>query len=225
MTEQTVTENSGRSPVGWALRALVAAAALAFVGLLAYGVAAQSPNTSIDDALAQGHAPRAPAFRLAVLRRGSLGPILGPRLARVLDRPEVSLAELRGTPIVLNMWASWCVPCQQEAPTLERAWQTQARPRGVLFLGLDQQDATSDAQNFMRHYHIDYTNIHDQDNDVPRAYGATGVPETFFITAQGRIVGHIPGESDSQQLAEGIRAALTGRVVRSFLGGAQGAFR
>jgi len=225
MTDQTTTERSRRRPIAWTVRALVAVAAVSFVGLLGYGVFAQSPDTSIDDALSRGHAPQAPAFRLAVLQRGSLGPILAPRLASVLDRPEVSLAELRGTPIVLNMWASWCVPCQQEAPTLERAWREQARPKGVLFLGLDQQDVTSDAQSFMRHYEIDYTNIHDLGNDVPRAYGATGVPETFFITAQGRIVGHIPGESTSQQLAEGIRAALTGRVVRSFQGGSQGAFQ
>jgi len=131
-----------------------------------------------------------------------LGPVRGldatldGRDAPVLDRPEVSLAELRGTPIVLNMWASWCVPCQQEAPTLGRAWRTEARPRGVLFLGLDQQDVISDARNFMRHYHIDYANIRDPENDVPRTYGATGVPEPCYSIAQGRFVGHSPGEGD-----------------------------
>lgn len=95
----------------------------------------------------------------------------------------------------------------------------------MLFLGLDQQDVIGDARNFMRHYRIDYPNIRDPGNEVPRAYGATGVPETFFITARGRIVGDIPGESDSEQLAQGIHAALTGRVVESFQGGAQGGFR
>lgn len=208
-------------PVRWVLRALAASVPAGLLALLIYGVMAQSPNTSIDDALSHGQTTIAPAFRLDVLQAGSLGTPLQSKLAGVFGRPAVALSELRGTPVVLNFWASWCLPCQEEAPTLERAWREQARPRGVLFLGLDMQDVTTDAQTFMRHYAIDYPNIRDPTNDVARTYGVTGVPETFFINAQGRIVAHIIGASPTAQLTEGINAALAGHVQRARRGGEQ----
>lgn len=213
---------SGR--LRWLIPALSAAIVSAFVALLAYGVVAQNPNTTIDDNLAHGRSTPAPPFRLAVLQHGSLGLLLEPKLGAKLARPWLSLSELRGTPVVLNVWASWCVACQLEAPTLERAWRTQARPHGVLFLGLDTQDAAPDARTFMRRYHIDYPNIRDPSNDVPLSYGVTGVPETFFITAGGRIVGHIIGLSTTAQLTAGIRAARSGNVQDTLQGGAQSSF-
>jgi cytochrome c biogenesis protein CcmG/thiol:disulfide interchange protein DsbE len=209
----------------WLIAGAAVAIAAAFTGLLAYGVVAQNPTTTIDDNLAHGQSTPAPPFHLAVLQPGSLGPLLEPKLGANLTQRWLSLSELRGTPIVLNVWASWCVPCQQEAPTLERAWRAQARPRGVLFLGLDMQDATIDAHTFMRHYHVDYPNIRDHSNDVPLSYGVTGVPETFFISSQGRIVGHIIGVSTTAQLTAGIRAARNGNVQDTLQGGAQGSFQ
>lgn len=208
-------------PVRWALRTLAASVPAGLLALLIYGVMAQSPNTSIDDALSRGQTTVAPSFRLDVLQAGSLGTPLQPKLAGVFGRPAVALSELRGTPVVLNFWASWCVPCQEEAPSLERAWREQARPRGVLFLGLDMQDVTTDAHSFMRHYAIDYPNIRDPSNDVAHTYGVTGVPETFFISAQGQIVGHVIGASSTAQLTQGIDAALAGQVQRARHGGEQ----
>ena len=108
---------------------------------------------------------------------------------------------------------------------MEHAWRQQARPNGVLFLGLDIQDVTADARSFMRHYAVDYPNIRDPTNDVARTYGATGVPETFFITAQGRIVAHVIGESSTQQLTAGIAAATSGKVESALQGGAQRSLR
>lgn len=207
------------------LRGLVSLVAVGlaagFVALLAYGVMGQSPNTSIDASLARGRAPLAPPFRLALLSHGRLGAELGGRLANPLRGPFVSLRALRGTPVVLNFYASWCVTCQAEASTLERAWRRLARPRGVLLLGLDMQDAAGDADEYAHRYGIDYTSVRDPSNAVAQSYGVTGLPETFFIDAAGRVVGHVIGISTTAQLASGIAAALTGRVGGTDVGGAQ----
>jgi cytochrome c biogenesis protein CcmG, thiol:disulfide interchange protein DsbE len=222
MTEPAATRAPARArPVRWVLRAIAAAVPLLLIALLIYGVTAQSPNAGIDDALSRGQTTIAPAFRLAKLQGGSLGPLLQPKLSALFARPTVALSELRGTPVVLNFWASWCVPCQEEASILENAWRQQARPHGVLFLGLDMQDVTTDAHSFMRHYAIDYPNIRDPNNDVARSYGVTGVPETFFIGSGGQIVGHVIGSSSTAQLTAGISAALAGQVQHARHGGQQ----
>jgi cytochrome c biogenesis protein CcmG, thiol:disulfide interchange protein DsbE len=226
MSDPAIEPSASRArPVRWVLRGLAATVPIGLLALLIYGVTAQSPSTSIDDALSRGRITTAPPFRLDVLQPGSLGTSLQPRLAGVFGRSRVTLRDLRGTPVVLNFWASWCVPCQEEAPTLERAWRQQARPRGVLFLGLDMQDVTTDARSFMRHYAIDYPNIRDPTNEVARTYGVTGVPETFFINAKGQIVGHIIGASSPAQLIAGTAAALSGRVHGAGRGGPQRALR
>jgi cytochrome c biogenesis protein CcmG/thiol:disulfide interchange protein DsbE len=214
-------EPSRSGPVRWALRGLAAAVPIALIALLAYGVSVQSPNASIDDALSRGHMTAAPSFRLDLLQRGSLGTRLGAKLSPVFHDSPVALGALRGTPLVLNFWASWCVPCQEEASTLQRAWRLQAGPRGVLFLGLDMQDVTGDAHTFLAHYAIDYPNVRDPSNGVARSYGVTGVPETFFISARGEIVGHIIGASSTAQLTAGIDAARTGQVEQARHGGEQ----
>jgi protein-disulfide isomerase/thiol-disulfide isomerase/thioredoxin len=145
-----------------------------------------------------------------------------PKLTPDVQRRSIALSELRGTPVVLNFWASWCVPCQEEAPILERTWRQRAQPRGVLFLGLDTTgDTSSDARSFMRHYAISYPNIRDPGKGVLRSYGSTLVPETFFIDRQGQIVGHVFGPISPRQLVAGIAAAITGRVQGSAEGGGQ----
>jgi len=219
-TDDPTVKPSRAGPIRWALRALATSVPVLFIGLLVYGITAQSPNKTIDEALSHGQTPFAPSFRLAVLQRGSLGAILEPKLAGVLGGSSLALGQLHGTPVVLNFWASWCVPCQEEAPTLERAWR-QARRRGVLFLGLDMQDVTTDADGFIHHYAIDYLNIRDPTNEVARTYGVTGVPETFFIGSQGQIVGHVIGVSSTEQLRTGIGTALAGRVEHARRGGQQ----
>lgn len=192
-----------------------------FIALLAFGLSAQSPGSAIDASLARGSAAPAPAFDLAVLSRGDPGPGLRRALRRAFSTGRLTTRELRGTPVLLNIWASWCYPCRQEAPLLEHAWRTVGRPHRVLFVGLDQQDATTDALRFLHSYGIDYLNVHDPGDDVPRSYGATGVPETFFISASGRVVGHVIGVISPRQLREGLSAAQTGRPVGVRSGGAR----
>lgn len=187
--------------------------------LLGYGLTAPSPNATIDDSLSRGLPANAPPFRLDTFRAGVPGSALSPRLIGDVQRRSIALNELRGTPVMLNFWASWCEPCQEEAPMLELTWRAADSARGVLFVGVDTaQDSTSDARAFMRHYSIDYPNIRDRGEDVLHSYGGTGVPQTFFLDRQGQIVGHVRGLMSPQQLLEGITAAVTGRVRGSRAG-------
>ena len=204
----------------WIGRTVAILIAAGFVGLLVYGVLARSPDTTIDDSLAKSEPIAAPSFEMAVLQRGDLGPILSRRLRPALADGRVALSELRGIPVVLNFWASWCVPCREEAPGLERTWRL-ARRSGVLFLGLDEQDISDDARSFLRVFHIDYLNIREPTNSVGRRYGVTGFPETFFISPAGRIVGHVIRVADEAKLRAGIQAARAGGVIAAERGGAQ----
>jgi cytochrome c biogenesis protein CcmG, thiol:disulfide interchange protein DsbE len=209
-----------RGPLRFVAPVLGLVTAVGLIALLVYGVTARAPDTHIDDSLAGGRGVPAPSYRLAVLRRGSLGPRLGRRLAPALADRRISPSELRGTPYVLNVWASWCLPCRDEAPELTRAWRQQRR-RGVLFVGLNMQDSPEDARAFMNHFGIDYLNIRDPTNDIPHRYGATGVPETYFVSAGAEIVGHVIGVVSPAQLRAGIAAAVAGRPQAARQGGDQ----
>lgn len=204
--------------LGTAVRAVAVLLVAMFVALLVYGLSTKSPRTDIDDSLARAEPISAPDFELPVLERGSLGPVLERRLGGALADGRVALEELRGTPIVLNFWASWCVPCREEARTLEQGWR-RVRARGVLFLGLNMQDLTGDARAFIREFDNSYLNVRDQSNGVARDWGVTGIPETFFITARGRVVGHVIGVVSARQLARGIESARRGRTLGALSGG------
>ena len=138
------------------------------------------------------------------------GPAPGFSLKRVDRSGTLDLASLRGKPIVLNFWASWCEPCKGEAPLLEQAWQ-RYRSKGVVFVGVDYHDVTGDARHFLERHDITYPTVQDGSGNVADRYGVTGVPETYFIDARGRLVGsHIAGTVAHQQdkFFAGIKAAL-----------------
>ncbi|HEY2073367.1 MAG TPA: TlpA disulfide reductase family protein [Gaiellaceae bacterium] len=131
-------------------------------------------------------------------------------LSRVDSSGKLDLASLRGKPVVINFWASWCVPCKGEAKMLEQAWQ-QYKSKGVVFVGVDYNDVTSDARTFMSHHGVTYPIVQDGSGMTGDHYGLTGVPETFFVDRRGRLVGsHIVGTITNQAAAfrSGIRAAL-----------------
>src|SRR3954451_13274423 len=193
----------------WAVVALV----VAFLALLTYGLLSKGTDDRIDKALASGRAPAAPHFALEVLGRGSLPPRLQRSVGPEIAGDRLSLAQLRGVPVVLNMWASWCSPCREEAARLERGWRA-AGPAGVLFLGLDIQDLRGDARSFARKYGATYPSVRDSGRDVANSYGATGIPETYFIDEQGRVVAHARGPVDTEQLRAGVEAARTGRISK-----------
>jgi cytochrome c biogenesis protein CcmG, thiol:disulfide interchange protein DsbE len=195
-----------------AVQIAVFISAAALVGLLGYGIVAQAPDTTIDDDLARGRARPAPTFTLAVLDAGLSPPNLTGLVRQATTDGELDLTELRGTPIVLNFWASWCDPCRTEAPVLERGWARAAKD-GVLFLGVDQQDNTDDALAFLERHRVTYLNVREAGKETSRSYGTTGLPETFFISAAGDVVGHEIGEVDDAELRRGVQAAKTATVL------------
>lgn len=121
----------------------------------------------------------------------------------------LSLASLKGKPVMLNMWNSTCVPCIAEAPLLQKQW-TQAKSQGVVFLGVDYQDVPSDGLHFLSQYNVTYPNVLDATGSVAINYGVTGTPETFFINRQGIVVAHVIGELTQQVLQQNLRL-ITGQ--------------
>lgn len=116
--------------------------------------------------------------------------------------------DLRGTPVVVNFWASWCVPCREEAPMLERAWQ-EYRDNGVVFLGVNIKDAESDALEFVRDFGITYPNVRDLDQSLTRDFGIKGLPETFFIDHRWTFLGVVAGERTGDQQGTVVLGAIS----------------
>ena len=101
--------------------------------------------------------------------------------------------DLLGKAVLLNFWASWCVPCRAEARALEAAWQ-KYKDRDVVFLGVNIQDKEEDARAFLREFGITYLNGSDSTGKIAIDYGVWGIPETFFLDPQGRITHKHAGE-------------------------------
>ncbi|HLW48936.1 MAG TPA: TlpA disulfide reductase family protein [bacterium] len=173
--------------------------ALALIVLLAAASVRRDRMLAIGAALARGEAPPVPALVL-----GTLPSVTG-------TTRTVGLRDLRGHAVVLNFWASWCEPCREEAPLLE-GLARDYRSRGVLVVGVDTQDLEAPARAFLTRYALTYLNLRDPDGGVGRMFGTTGVPETFFIDAAGRIQGKFPGERlDPAAWRRAVDALLAGR--------------
>ena len=111
------------------------------------------------------------------------------------------LSDLRGTVVVLNFWASWCVPCRDEAPVLQSLWE-RYRDRGVILVGVGYADIESDALAFIAEFGITYPNGPDIGTRISDTYNIQGVPETFVIDQEGNVVKLIiapvqPGQLDA----------------------------
>jgi cytochrome c biogenesis protein CcmG/thiol:disulfide interchange protein DsbE len=176
-------------------RALPVFASLAgagLIGLLVYGVSAQSASRTLDQQVALMRYPQAPDAAQV------LPSLQGPARA--------SLASFRGRVLVLNFWASWCEPCQVEAPLLERA-NRQLERHGGTVLGVTYLDASPDARSFVRRYHITYPNLRDSEGAFAHSYGTNQLPETFVIDRRGRVVAISRGEIDQAFLSRALATA------------------
>jgi cytochrome c biogenesis protein CcmG/thiol:disulfide interchange protein DsbE len=158
---------------------LASLAGACLIGLLIYGVSAQSASRTLDELAANGKHPLAPDAARSLPRLGAGG--------------ASSLSSLKGKVVLLNFWASWCEPCQVEAPLLERA-QSRLQRHGATVLGVTYEDASPDSQRFVRRYHLTYPNLRDNNGAFAHAYGTDQLPESFIVDRRGDIVAVSRGE-------------------------------
>ncbi len=114
------------------------------------------------------------------------------------DGKQVHLAALKGQPVVLNFWASWCDPCKAELPLLEHAWQSY-HAEGVVFIGVNYQDQAQAAQQFLQKYHVTYPTGPDTSGTMSAQYGVNNIPTTIFIDRAGIVQRGILGQIKNQQ--------------------------
>ncbi|MEO5575248.1 MAG: TlpA disulfide reductase family protein [Gaiellaceae bacterium] len=162
----------------------------ALLGLLAWKLA--QGESEVTSELGRGGTPTAPQFALE----------------RLDGKGELSLRSLRGRPVVLNFWASWCGPCKDEAPVLEAAAK-RWRGQDVAFVGVDVKDFRGDARDFLARYGVTYPNVYDGKGSTVGRYGVRRFPETYFVNADGKVVYRIAGAvQDAEEIDEAIRRAI-----------------
>ena len=160
---------------------IVGLVVVALLGLFVWGLGRQSSVGQIPIAVR-----RAPDFEVTLF--GQPGSQAGGwRLSALPDQPAI-----------VNFWASWCIPCEDEAPVLE---QVARRYRSqVAFVGVDVQDSDSNARAFLDRFKVTYPNGPDPNGEISIDYGMSGVPETYFISRDGRIVRKWAGPLDEARL-------------------------
>jgi cytochrome c biogenesis protein CcmG/thiol:disulfide interchange protein DsbE len=168
----------------------VVIAAAALIALLVYGLVAVGESTTIDDAVNRGERPAAPA-----------------RTLPKLDGGTASLADFKGKPVVLNFWASWCDPCKDEAPALVKAQRALQKAGGTI-VGVTVDDSTPDSRTFVKEHKLDFPSLRDVDGKLGKDYGRTGVPETFVIDREGRVVAVSRGQIDDDFFARHLPKVL-----------------
>jgi len=173
----------------------VLTAIVALVALLAYGLASNEPERGVEQALLAGEREPAPEVDL-------------PRLD---GNGDGSLADYRGHVVVLNFWASWCKPCRAESPLLQR-WHERLDKQGATVLGVDVQDLSGDALDFVSEYGLTYPMLRDGPGDIRDDYGILGLPETFVIDPRGRVAAVARGPVDEAWMREQVAPLLKERT-------------
>ena len=156
--------------------------------------------------------------------RGVLGTAERPAVAVAIHEPApdfelpvvghkgstIALSSLEGQVIVLNFWASWCLPCRDEAPGLRSAWEGSRGQQGVLFLGVNEMDDEAEAQAFQREFHMSYPSVFDPAASLAADYGFFGLPVTYVIDAQGVMRYRFAGSVTESALVDAVRSVLRG---------------
>ncbi len=158
------------------MRWVVIGVAALLVGLLTYGVASQGADSTIDSALQEGKRVPAPDASLPRLGTGGDG----------------SVDDFRGKVVLVNFWASWCPPCTDELPLLQRT-QRRMAAKGATVLGINTRDATEDALGFVRKFGLTFPSLRDGSGDFAERWGLTGYPESFLLDDDGRVAAAVHG--------------------------------
>ena len=179
-------------------------ALLAAAGLALTGCGGQEPAPSpTEPAAAPAKRPSSPALRKLRAEAGRL-------LDGGTEAFKARLAELRGHPIVVNQWASWCGPCRYEFPF----FRNQANKHGhrVAFLGVDSKDSRDEAQAFLRELPVPYPHFYDKDASIARVFrGGRAWPTTAYYDAKGKLVyTHAGSYASEADLEEHIRRYARG---------------
>jgi len=177
-------------------RLLIPLAAVALLGtLFVFGLLRGAPDKDIASVYL-GNA--APGLQMALYERYQ------PEYGATLD-----IAEHAGKPMVVNFWASWCLPCYQEAPILQEYWR-QYEDSGVLFVGVHTQNREGYAagRDFLSQFGLTFPNGFDPDSAISIDWGLYGVPETFFIDASGQVLLKHIGPVTPEVMDEQLRAML-----------------
>jgi cytochrome c biogenesis protein CcmG, thiol:disulfide interchange protein DsbE len=165
-------------PARLAAEGLAVALVVGLLALLIWRVVHDN-NEGVGQALRNGQHPTAPTFDLK----------------RLDGRGSIDLASIRGRkPIVLDFWASWCVPCIQESKRLEAAREKYGDK--VTFIGVDTKDFSGDARRWLRKHGITYPSVHDGSGSVLAKWGGLPIPRIFFIARSGKVVGELIVEED-----------------------------
>ena len=122
---------------------------------------------------------------------------------------EGEIADYRGDWVLVNLWASWCLPCRDEAPQLEQWWRAH-RDEGVTVLGINVQDNSEDALAFLDEFDTTYPQLRSVGDDRSEAFGSTGVPENFLVNPRGRLALIWRGPVDDRILRESVDPLVEG---------------
>jgi cytochrome c biogenesis protein CcmG/thiol:disulfide interchange protein DsbE len=160
---------------------------LALVGLLAFGLASKG-----TDALAVGE------------------PIPDAELPSLGGEGTGSIADYRGEWVLVNVWASWCDPCREESPALQRFHDAHSDERFTV-LGIDSRDVTDDALEFVAEFDLTYPHLHDPEGDRPDELGMSGFPESFLVDPDGNIALIRAGPVTTEYLNDEVLPLIRGR--------------
>ena len=119
------------------------------------------------------------------------------------DGEQIRSTDLSGKVVVINFWASWCTPCEEEAEDLEAAWKNY-HARDVVFLGVDYVDTEPEAKAYLEKFHITYPNGADLGTRISQAFRTRGVPETYIFDKAGKLVHMQIGPFNSQSQIESL---------------------